>query len=86
MKLKLSEDDRRHNRRADAIRRRGRTKPLVMPRGMTFKDALEYSAILRDYRRFKGMRKSLQRRVAKYNKIARRERCAHYAPVLRIRP
>jgi hypothetical protein len=62
------------------------TDELKMPRGMTWKDVVEARAILRDYKRFKEMRKSLRRRVAKYNKIARRERCAHYAPVLRIRP
>jgi hypothetical protein len=52
----------------------------------TLKDAREYEAILRDYRRFKEVRKTLRRRVASYNKKARRERCAHYAAVLRIRP
>jgi len=52
----------------------------------TLKDAREYEAILRDYRRFKEVRKTLRRRVAGYNEKARRERCAHYAAVLRIRP
>jgi hypothetical protein len=58
-----------------------------MKREFTVKDSMEGWKIMRDYRRFKDMRKSLRRRVAKYNKKwARRERCAHYAPVLRIRP
>jgi hypothetical protein len=60
---------------------------MVMPRAMLpYKDFLERRAILRDYKRFKKVRKSLQRRVAKYNKIARQVRCAHWAPALRIRP
>jgi hypothetical protein len=55
-------------------------------RDWTFKDIMELRAILRDYKRFKEIRKSLRQRVAKYNKKARRERCGHSAPVLRIRP
>jgi hypothetical protein len=58
----------------------------MIGRDWTLKDHLEAGAILRDYEHFKEMRKSLRRRVARYNKKARRERCAHYAPVLRIKP
>jgi hypothetical protein len=52
----------------------------------TMKDMKELTAILREHKRFKKMQKELRRRVERYNKKARRERCAHYAPVLRIKP
>jgi predicted DNA-binding transcriptional regulator AlpA len=64
------------------IRRAGRRLFLTW----TIKDLVERTAILREHKRFKKMQKELRRRVERYNKKARRERCAHYAPMLRIKP
>jgi hypothetical protein len=65
----------------------------MIGKGFTLKDSLEPPKIRREYARIKAARKALDKRAAAlrkrvnaYNRKARRERCAHYAAVLRIKP
>jgi hypothetical protein len=65
----------------------------MIGKDFTLKDCLEPSKIRREHNCIKAARKALDKRVRAlrkrlnaYNKKARRERCAHYAAVLRIKP